>query len=48
MEKKKKIIPPFLDNALGFNIARTDMLFRRELSRVLRKYNITPEQWALI
>ncbi len=42
------MIPPFLDNALGFNIARAGLLFRRELARVVKEYKITPEQWMLM
>lgn len=34
-----------LDKQLGFNLSRVTLLFRRELIRCLRDYNITPEQW---
>ncbi len=42
------MIPQFLDDALGFNLYRTGLLFRRELARVLREFGITPEQWTLM
>ncbi|TGK28000.1 MarR family transcriptional regulator [Leptospira gomenensis] len=37
-----------LDKQLGFNLHRVALLFRRELSRCLRDYNLTPEQWQVL
>ncbi|RHX87776.1 MarR family winged helix-turn-helix transcriptional regulator [Leptospira stimsonii] len=37
-----------LDHQLGFNLHRVALLFRRELSRCLRDYNLTPEQWQVL
>ncbi|MBM9576768.1 MarR family transcriptional regulator [Leptospira sp. 201903070] len=37
-----------LDQQLGFNLHRVALLFRRELSRCLRDYNLTPEQWQVL
>ena len=42
------MIPKFLDDALGFNIHRVGVLFRRELIRTLAEYNLTPEQWQVM
>ena len=42
------MIPKFLDDALGFNIHRVGVLFRRELIRTLAEYNMTPEQWQVM
>ena len=42
------MIPKFLDNALGFNIYRVGLLFRRELIRALTEYKMTPEQWQVM
>lgn len=42
------MIPPFLDNALGYNAYRTGLLFHRELARALKEYDITPEQWTVL
>lgn len=37
-----------LDSALGFNIDRLAILFRRQLIRSLRAYGLTPEQWQVL
>lgn len=37
-----------LDKALGFNIYRAGLLFRRELIRALAEYRMTPEQWQVM
>ena len=37
-----------LDDALGFNINRVAILFRRELMRALSRYRMTPEQWQVM
>ncbi len=42
------MIPTILENALGFNIHRVGLLFRRELMRALSDYNLTPEQWQIL
>ncbi len=42
------MIPAFLNDALGFNLYRGGLLFRRELARALKKYKITPEQWTVM
>lgn len=42
------MIPPILDDALGFNIYRAGLLFRRELIRALAEYKMTPEQWQVM
>jgi DNA-binding MarR family transcriptional regulator len=36
---------PDLEDALGYNIYRAGLLFRRELIRALSEYKMTPEQW---
>ncbi|MEL6347682.1 MAG: MarR family transcriptional regulator [Myxococcota bacterium] len=41
-------IPASLDGALGFNITRVALLFRRELIEALRGYHLTPEQWQIL
>jgi len=41
-------IPPVLDDALGFNLYRVALLFRRELMRALSDYELTPEQWQVM
>ncbi len=41
------MIPPSLNNALGFNLYRVNLLFRRELMQALSDYGITPEQWQI-
>ncbi len=33
--------------ALGYNIYRVNLLFRRELIQALSEYGITPEQWQI-
>ncbi len=37
-----------LEEALGYNVYRTALLFRRELMRALSQYNMTPEQWQVM
>jgi DNA-binding MarR family transcriptional regulator len=41
-------IPAALDDALGFNLYRVALLFRRELMRALAEYDLTPEQWQIM
>lgn len=41
-------IPAVLDEAIGFNLYRTALLFRRELLRALAGYALTPEQWQVM
>lgn len=47
-ETSGSIIPAFLDEALGFNVYRAGLLFRRELLHALAGYGITPEQWNVM
>ncbi|MCP3924965.1 MAG: MarR family transcriptional regulator [Desulfobacterales bacterium] len=42
------MIPETLDNALGFNLYRVNLLMRRELMQALSDYEITPEQWQIM
>jgi len=44
--KKQSILA--LDEALGFNLTRVAVLFRRELMRALADYDMTPEQWQVM
>jgi DNA-binding MarR family transcriptional regulator len=37
-----------LNDQLGFNINRVAILFRRELIRCFKEYEITPEQWQVL
>lgn len=37
-----------LDDQLGFNVYRVALLFRRELIRALKDYDLTPEQWQIL
>lgn len=37
-----------LDKDIGFNLHRVDLVYRRELTRCLREYNMTPEQWQVL
>ncbi|MCB1172557.1 MAG: MarR family transcriptional regulator, partial [Leptospiraceae bacterium] len=37
-----------LTNQLGFNINRVALLFRRELIRALKEYDLSPEQWQVL
>jgi DNA-binding MarR family transcriptional regulator len=37
-----------LERALGYNLYRTGLLFRRELIRALSEYKMTPEQWQVM
>jgi len=43
-----RTIPPALEQALGFNIYRTGLLYRRELIKALADYDLTPEQWQTL
>lgn len=38
----------FLNETLGFNLNRVAILFRRELTRCLAVYRLTPEQWQVL
>jgi len=40
--------PSFLDNSLGFNIYRADLLFKKEFLHALADYGLTPEQWSVL
>ncbi len=40
--------PLGLDKDLGFNLHRVDLVYRRELTRCLREFNMTPEQWQVL
>ena len=42
------MIPSFLDDAIGFNIYRVELLFRKEFLHALAEYKITPEQWSIM
>ncbi len=42
------MIPDILNNTLGFNIYRVNILFRRELMNALSDYEMTPEQWQIM
>ncbi len=42
------VIIPFLNEALGFNLYRTGLLFRRELAKAIEEYGLTPEQWTVM
>lgn len=46
--KDTKVIPAFLDDALGFNLDRVANLVRLELMRALARYELTPEQWQIM
>jgi DNA-binding MarR family transcriptional regulator len=37
-----------LNDQLGYNLYRAALLFRRELIRALRDYDLTPEQWQTL
>ncbi len=41
-------IPEFMNDALGFNLYQAHLLMRRELQKVLLRYNLTPEQWTIL
>jgi DNA-binding MarR family transcriptional regulator len=41
-------IPSELNDALGFNIYRVALLFRKELIHALAAYQMTPEQWQVM
>jgi len=41
-------IPVELEDAVGFNLYRVALLFRRELMLALKEYELTPEQWQVL
>lgn len=41
-------VPAELNDALGFNIYRVALLFRKELIHALAEYAMTPEQWQVM
>jgi DNA-binding MarR family transcriptional regulator len=41
-------IPSELNDAIGFNIYRVAILFRKELIHALADYQMTPEQWQVM
>lgn len=41
-------ITPELNDAVGFNIYRVALLFRKELIHALENYQMTPEQWQVM
>ena len=47
-DEVSNVIPPVLNNALGFNLDRVANLFRQELMRALADYDLTPEQWQIM
>ena len=47
-DEVSKVIPPVLNDALGFNIDRVANLYRQELMRALADYDLTPEQWQIM
>jgi DNA-binding MarR family transcriptional regulator len=36
------------DDSIGFNLNRVAQLYRRELTRALVEYDLTPEQWQVL
>ena len=42
------LIPEYLNNALGFNLYRADLLMKREMSKVLSRFSLTVEQWSIM
>ncbi len=46
--ERDKVIPGFLDDALGFNLDRVSNLFRLEFIQALTRYNLTPEQYQIM
>ncbi len=46
--EQDKVIPGFLNDTLGFNLARVANLFRLELIRALTNYDLTPEQYQIM
>lgn len=42
------MIPSILNEALGFNIHRVAVFFRRGLVQALKEYSMTPEQWQVM
>lgn len=46
--EQNKVIPSFLNDALGFNIDRVANRYRIELIRALTPYDLTPEQWQIM
>ncbi|TGM74257.1 MarR family transcriptional regulator [Leptospira mtsangambouensis] len=37
-----------LDDQIGFNLNRVALLFRRELIRCLKEFQLSPEQWQVL
>ncbi len=46
--KHPRRAPRLLEESLGFNVYRCALLFRRELTRALARYGMTPEQWHVL
>jgi DNA-binding MarR family transcriptional regulator len=46
--KSSRRTPELLDASLGFNVYRCALLLRRELTRALARYHMTPEQWHVL
>lgn len=44
----RRPIPIELQDAVGFNLYRVALLFRRELMVALKEYKLTPEQWQVL
>ncbi len=44
----KKSAASSLDKHLGFNANRVSLLLRKELTRALKEWGITPEQWQIL
>lgn len=42
------MIPEIMNDSLGFNIYRAELLFRRKLLHALSQYKMTPEQWQVM
>lgn len=41
-------IPDFLNDALGFNLMRAHLLMKREMTKVLKEFSLTTEQWSIM
>lgn len=37
-----------IEDQIGFNLYKVSLLFRRELVKCLKEYDITPEQWQIL
>lgn len=42
------MLKTILEDSLGFNIYRAELLFRREFLKALKSCNMTPEQWSVM